>query len=161
MVPAATTGDVIPPATDTAFDTIVLFFYKCVSVICVCYLLHFALFSRLLPVLHYFYMIFLFFLLCLLSLQTCYIYNENTKTVFKEFRKDVRSLARFGSACAQVCLILQVTESLLQVLVQLVEIGLDLRLAVLHWVLRRSERWLRGANLRGKSHKSGIFSEIF
>lgn len=93
MVPVATTGGVIPPATVTAFDTIVLFFYKCVSVICVCYLLLFALFSRLLPVLHYFYMIFL----CLLSLQTCYIYNENTKTVFKEFRKDVRSLARFGA----------------------------------------------------------------
>lgn len=44
MVPVANTGGVIPPATVTAFDTIVLFFYKCVSVICVCVICCFLLY---------------------------------------------------------------------------------------------------------------------
>lgn len=44
--------------------------------------------------------------------------------------------------CGRLNLILQVAERLLQIFVQLIEIGLDLRFTILHWVLELHGRQL-------------------
>lgn len=72
---------------------------------------------------------------------------KTLKLFLRNFGNKTREPARTFGTCAEMdtnccCLILQVTETLLQILVQLVEIGLDLRLAVLHWVLELHRRQL-------------------